>query len=182
MTRLHLLAVVGLVSCVTVSLSHADLRGQDQKQKAGYGGEPSAVQYHKEPPKLDDVIDTDKKPAPAKDYVDVLVTSWNEGGTGGFLLSKDGKGLTIARGVDRQGQTHHVAATLEGYGSTREFWVYEVKDFKIGDKKVYHAFYKSGPDISSAWRVLASSGVDEPKDLRSFRTLGWATRGEKEPK
>ncbi len=152
-----------------------------QGEKAGAYGKKGEVKAKAVRIESTATIDTTKKPDPDKDYVDVIVTHsqgdplWADGG---FFLEQTGKGYTIHRGGDGE---PNVAAALEGYGSTQDTWVYEIKDLKIQTKKVYAALWKHGPDEQTPWPVYISLGVDDPTTLSSFGAVGEATRGKKQP-
>ena len=168
-----------LLSFASGSLVHGYMQ---ESKKEGYGGRTEKAKIVTSKTRTyAGAIDTTMKPNPSKDYVDVLVPDESGFTEAGFCLPKMGDGQNIARGADSSGGIHHVCAALVGYGSTADLWIYEVKDFLLGGKKVYHGFYKTGPDPVTAYAVIVSTGVDDPSDLSSFHLFGYATRGEKEP-
>ena len=171
--KLRFVASMAAVCFVCLFVIGAEQESATDRQD--YGAARKAEPKKAEAPKnlRAEQIDTSDVPKPEKDYVDALFT----GTSGCFFLGKGGKGWMIAQaGIS-------VANSLKGYGSTQNFWIYEIVDFKAPStgKKEYLAFLKKGPNMSTGGIVLLSKTVDNPQEMSSFtETLGYATRGEKQ--
>lgn len=172
-------ALVGLMAASVTPMSAQDkkdskypgaVRLSDEK-----GDEGAKIQVQEVKSLAAQPINTGEKPKP-NDYYAVATYDVNGGSqnSGGFYLKKDtDEGQAIYHSFSR-----HVATSLKGYGSTTEYWVYEVVDAPLNGKKVFLAFSKvQNPNTAHA--IYAITGNDAPAVLPFNSFFAYGIRGKR---